>query len=111
MIFTIPNGSALSNQNLLPPVAELAGIQMPAAWTAADLSFRVSADSVTYQDLYDDAGNEVVVTAAVGDAFSFDEDVFAVISRWKYFQVRSGVTAAPVNQGGDRELRLLTKGH
>lgn len=59
----IANGASLSGGDAMagsPPMA----IQMPAAWTTANLTFQCSADGTTYADVYDKDGAEYTVTAA-----------------------------------------------
>jgi hypothetical protein len=84
----------------------LVGIQSPSAWTAAGLSFSVSADGSTYADLYDDAGNEVTATAAASRGIALDYSTFL---GWRCLKVRSGTNGTPVNQGGDRALTLVCR--
>ena len=75
--------------------SRLVAIQMPAAWTAAVLTFQVSMDNLTYTDLYDSFGSEVSVAVAASHGVSLDVTVFA---GWAFFKIRSGTGAAPVNQ-------------
>lgn len=44
--------------------ARLAGVQIPAAWDAANITLEVSADGVTFVPLYNQAGTIVTLTAA-----------------------------------------------
>jgi hypothetical protein len=102
---TIPNGTALSGAVKLGG-ATLLGIEMPAAWTAADLTFQHSVDGTNFFDMYDAAGVEIKITAIVSH--------YAILSvlAWQgviYLKVRSGVGATPVNQGADRILKLVCK--
>lgn len=81
----------------------LTGIVMPAAWTAAGLTFQVSADGTTYNNLYDEFGGEVAVTV---DASRF---VRLNPSEWlgvQYVKIRSGTAALAVNQAAARTLLL-----
>jgi hypothetical protein len=103
---TIANGQSLSGAADLKGLGTPVRIDMPAAWTAANLTFQVSADGVTYQDLYDDGGSEVTVTAAAG------RSIFLQPAEWahvRYLKVRSGTAAVPVNQGTDRLLTLVVR--
>lgn len=102
---TIDAGSALSAAVDLDGVA-LVGIQMPASWTAANLTFQVSADGVTYADLYNQSGSEVVVTAAANRYIALDPTLFQGIRRLK---IRSGTSGTPVNQAASRTLLLVTR--
>jgi hypothetical protein len=95
-IAIIGAGAALSNA-VASPEKVLCGIVMPAAWTAAPLTFQASPDDgATWYDLRDDAGNEITVTgAAAGLYLAVDPGNFAGITHLK---VRSGPAALPVNQ-------------
>ena len=106
IVATILNGAAVSNHiNLEGSV--LVGIRMPAAWTAANLTFRVSMDDVTFLDAYSGAGAEHVVTAAVDRHIWLDPSAFA---GYRWLIVRSGTAGTPVNQAGDRLVTLVTRG-
>jgi hypothetical protein len=89
---------------------ELCAIQMPATWTTANLTFLASnATGGTFNDLYDDAGNEVSVTAAASRVISLDS-VALKLGALRFIKVRSGTTGTPVQQGGSRALTLILKG-
>src|SRR5580765_7995138 len=62
---TIVNRTSLSGAidcSAAPPVR----ISAPAAWTAANLSFQVSSDGTTFEDLFDTTGKEVMVNVMPG---------------------------------------------
>lgn len=102
----IANGASLSGAVVLPPAEYLAGIVMPAAWTAANLTFQVSEDGVTYNDLYDQDGTEINVTAAASRHIILNPETFWGIH---YLKVRSGTTGTAVNQGAARTVVLVTR--
>lgn len=105
---TIANAASLSGALCLG-VKVLVGIQMPAAWTAADLTFQTSIDNgTTWTDLYDDAGVEVKLspTAPSGKYLAVSPDIFAGLL---FLKVRSGTTGTPVAQGAERSLTLVTR--
>ena len=107
---TIPNGAAVSAAvNLRGEV--LVGIRMSDVWDAANLTFQVSMDDVTYLDSYSAAGAEHVVTVTGVDTHIWvDPSNFA---GYRWLIVRSGTTGTPVNQttGADpRVLELITRG-
>ena len=101
---TIPINTALSG------AVELGGhsverIIMPAAWTAADLTFAISDDGgTTSQNLYWDWGAEMVVDAAV--ATTIELSPFVKLSNIDQLIVRSGTAGVPVNQAAERIVRL-----
>jgi hypothetical protein len=99
---TIANGESLSGAVDLNN-ARLASIQMPAAWTAANLTFQASADGVTYADLYDNEAVEYTVQAAASRVLIVPLVDFLGI---RYLKVRSGTSAAAVAQGAERMLAL-----
>lgn len=103
---TIALGESLSGAVDLTSL-RLQGVAMPAAWTAAVLTFQGSADGTTYQDVYDDAGNEVIVQAAAGREIGFQNDVRRRLAPWRWLQVRSGTAAVPVAQAAARTLTLV----
>ncbi|MGJ5163167.1 hypothetical protein [Bradyrhizobium sp. HKCCYLR1051] len=104
---TILNGASLSDFVALG-AKSLVGIEMPAAWTAANLTFQVSTDGgTTFNNLYDASGNEYTVTAAASRYIYLDRNVFFGINAIK---VRSGTSSAAVNQSGaDRVVRLAVR--
>lgn len=105
---TILTGASLSGAVCLGDKV-LSGIQMPAAWTAASLTFEVSYDAgVTWKDLYDDGGNEVTLspTSPAGKYLAVDPSTFAGIL---FIKVRSGTTGSPVTQLADRAFTLITR--
>jgi hypothetical protein len=103
---TILSGASLSD--IIAAGARVPiGIVMPAAWTAAALTFQVSADGgTTWNNLYDSDGTEVTVIAAAAHYIALDANTFVGINHLK---VRSGTSGSPVTQGADRALILVTK--
>jgi len=106
---TIASGASLSGAvNLGGKV--LTAITIPAAWTAAELSFQASDDQgTTWYDMFDDGGTEVQIASAsvvASRRITLDPSAFAGVD---YIKVRSGLTAAAVNQGADRVLTLTSR--
>jgi len=111
----IPINTALSEIIPLNGL-RLVGIQMPAAWDTANLTFQAAvsnepadANSPTWQNVYDSAGNEVTVTAAAGHYIAILED--AAVLRAPRLRIRSGTNASAVNQTADRTLVLITSAY
>lgn len=103
---TIANGAALSGSIDLTGLTIVA-IQMPAAWTAANITFQASTtDGGTLQDVYDDAGTEVTVTAAASRFITLSP---ATSIAYRFLKLRSGTTGTPVNQGGERSITLIVR--
>src|SRR6266571_1443782 len=105
---TIANGVALSNIVDVGTI-EFIGFFMPAAWTAANLTFRVSQDGVTFFDLFDSAGVEVSVAASASKGIGVIGTPLQALSPWRYIIVRSGTTGTPVNQAGARTILIVGK--
>jgi len=104
---TITNGTSLS------PAIDLAdygyrpiAIVMPAAWTAANLTFQGSHDGSTFNNLYTSAGVEYLVTAAASQYIILNPADFLGV---QVLKIRSGTSGTPVNQGADRTLSLVIK--
>lgn len=83
----------------------LRAIQMPAAWTAANITLQASYDGTTYANVYDDGGNEYTITAAQARFILVDPNVLVGVRRLK---VRSGTGSVPVAQAAERALQLIT---
>ena len=82
----------------------LVGIRMPAVWDAANLTFQVSMDDVTYLNAYSSAGAEHVVTAAASLHIWVDPSAFA---GYRWLKVRSGTAGTPVAQSTGEDSRLI----
>lgn len=100
---TIANGESLSSPIDLGG-KRLTHIAIPAAWTAANLTFQVSVDGRTFGDLYDAVGTEY--TATVGGASRTVLIPFADFIGAQFIKIRSGTTGSAVAQGAARELGL-----
>lgn len=97
---SIANGASLSSAIDLDENGIVA-LQMPSAWTAANLTFQGSYDGVTFADVYDSAGTELSVTAAASRYIVLTPATFAGL---RHLKVRSGTTGTPVNQGAARTI-------
>lgn len=99
----IANGASLSDALNLAGMTMVA-IVIPAAWTAANLTFQASIDGTTYYNLFDDGGNEQTVTAAAS------EHLFLSPLEWigiNWIKIRSGTSGAAVNQGAARTIQVV----
>jgi len=104
---TITSGTSLSAGVFVGDKVPTA-LVMPAAWTAADITFQVSDDNVTWYDLLQASnGLEVKVTSpAAAQWLQLDPSDFVSVT---YLKIRSGVTALAVNQGADRTFKLVSR--
>lgn len=71
------------------------GFVMASTWDAADLTFQMSVDGTTYNNVYDDDDNEYTVQASAS-RYVLVEPVEMRGVRW--LQVRSGTSGTPVTQ-------------
>lgn len=95
----------------LSGVVHLAGkaplrILMPAVWDAANITFQVSEDGVTYYNLHDGSGAEYAVAAGVGRAIILPCVDFAGVN---YFKIRSGTAAVPVAQAAGAVINIVVR--
>jgi hypothetical protein len=89
--------------------AKMMAIYMPASWEAAGITFQGGiSQSDSFQDIYDDAGVEVSITAAASRCISL-ASVAVKLSPYEWIKLRSGVTATPVNQVTAKTLKLILK--
>ena len=101
---TIANAASLSDAVELKGHSVLR-IAMPAAWTAADLTFQISDDGgTTFRNVYWDWGPEMVVDAAA--ALTIELSPFVRLSHIDQIKVRSGTAAVPVAQAAERLILL-----
>lgn len=84
---------------------ELVRVDMPSAWTAAALTFQVSADGTTYTNLYKD-GSEFSKTEAAASRGVGIAPADAMMMH-RYIKIRSGTAASAVNQEAERTLTLV----
>jgi hypothetical protein len=99
---TIANGASLSDA-INTNGGRVAVIEMPAAWTAAPITFKGSYDGTNYFDLYDDSGDEVYIIANVTRRIHVD---LSVLNQQKYIKVRSGTAVTPISQGAARTIMV-----
>jgi hypothetical protein len=82
------------------------GLILPAAWTAASLTFQGSVDGTNFYNLYDTDGTEVTSQAAVDRFVRLDS---ADWSKFSHIKIRSGTSGTPVNQGAARTIKITTR--
>lgn len=100
---TIASGASVSG-DLDLGTARLGRIVMPAAWTAADLTFQASYDGTAWNNLYDNVGGEYKVVAAASRSMLLPlVDMLSV----RYLRLRSGTSATPVVQAAARSIVLV----
>ena len=102
---SITSGQSLSAQVDIGP-GRLVGLIVPAAWTAANITFQVSADGgATWNNLFTYLGAEFTVVSVVGQFNAIDPTLLKGVLSLK---VRSGTSASPVTQGSTVSVTLVT---
>jgi hypothetical protein len=89
----ILNGQSLSSAASIGH-GDFVGIDMPAVWTPADLTFQGSFDGVNFQDVYNADGTVFTVKAAAARFINLPSRFAAT----PWIKIRSGTAIAPVNQ-------------
>ena len=77
-------------------------VQMPAAWTAAALTFLASSEGVTYAPVYIE-GAEYSITVGASQFVVIGSNLIGA----QFVQLRSGTASTPVQQGADRTMKLI----
>jgi hypothetical protein len=92
---TIALGEATSSAFDFGTKWTYAAIEMPASWTTsstltgATLSFQVSNDNVTFQNLYNDWDTEVTAYATAGRNVTLNTNLINLLP-WRYIKIRNG---------------------
>jgi len=106
---TIANGGNLSTAADCNGLF-LTGLSMPSAWTAANITFSVSAnDGASFQNLYETDGTEMLWTVTVDNTYMMLPSR-SLIGGITNIRVRSGTSATPVNQAAERTIILFFGG-
>lgn len=105
-IATIANGASLSDAVELPAGFYMAAVEMPAAWTAAALTFQAGENGDDFSNVYDADGDEVEVAAAEARWVVLTPADWCAVP---YVKVRSGTAASAVNQAAEREIKLILR--
>ncbi len=80
-------------------------INMPVAWTAADMTFQLHDGDEVWRDVYWDWGAELVIAVAAG--LSIELSVFNLLKHLRFLRIRSGTTGTPVAQDAARLITLV----
>lgn len=100
---TIADGQSLSSSADLCG-GNLLAIDIPASWTAADMTLQASADGTTFYDVYNDLGAEVQLPVSSSRRVILFGDDFKSV---RHIKLRSGTSGAPVAQVGAITLTLV----
>lgn len=104
---TIASGATTSNSIDLDNYAtmeSLMGLVMPAAFTGASISFNVSNDDSTYQQLYNSANAAVSISITAAKNYGFSNDVCQNLRPWRFIQIVSASS-----EGAERTITLIRK--
>lgn len=89
---------------------EIVGFLYPATWINAGLSFQVSMDGTTFKDLFNGATEFTLGGAVNADRWCGLTDAQAASLRgWTHIKVRSGATAAHVDQTANRTIAIAVR--
>jgi hypothetical protein len=99
---TIPAGQSLSGV-LDCTSGGPAFLHMPPDWTSAMLSFQVSFDGVSFNDLFDRTAAELAINVLGGTSVNLDQTLWKPVL---YLKVRSGVRGNPMPQAADRVITI-----
>ena len=103
---TIALNGTLAPTTRLPNAHELAAIIMPAAWTAADITFQVGPTAAALANLHDSTGAEVTLTVTVSHYVPLPKNI---ANSARFLRLRSGTSGTPVTQLAAREIILVTR--
>lgn len=99
---TIAAGTSLSTSTNLSG-RSLIRLTIGASWTAADLTVQLSADGVTWSDLYDEYGTPYTLKAAANRVVFITPGPLLAVN---WLRLRSGSPSAPVNQTSDATVAV-----
>jgi len=104
---TIASGESLSHKVEVGN-GKFHGLSIPAGWAAGAtaITFQVSHDGVTWQDLYNDTGTEVSATAAASRNVSLSS-IALDLAPWRFIKIRSGTSASAVTQEGNAAAKRI----
>jgi hypothetical protein len=80
----------------------LINIMSPPAWTAANLTFQVSLDNITFSNVWR-SGKELIVSCGAGRGILVRPDFYL---RGMFVKFRSGTSASPVQQTAVRTFAV-----
>lgn len=104
---TIASGETTSNSVDLDSYGSdegLVGFVAPSAFTGASISFNVSLDDVTYQQLFTSANSALSISITAGKTYTFTQDVRSELAPFRYIQFVSASS-----EGATRTFTLLKK--
>lgn len=95
------------------PDNEIVGIEFPAAWTNAGITFQACEDGVTasLKNVHDSSGNELTITGAAdaNRVAGLLDSVYQALRHFRYVRLRSGTAGAAVQQGASRTVGIWVR--
>lgn len=108
----IPAGATGLSEEVRLLGLHVLAIQMPADWTAANLTLQgkpgYGVVNDTFQNVYDASGNEVTITAADDRYIVMTGAALDALFGLSVVKFRSGTSGTPVDQTTERTLTLIT---
>lgn len=102
---TITSGASLSSAIGLQDYL-LVGIQFPAGWDAASITFQAAEKPAgTFNNVYDETGELTITTSALSRHVVLGTT--HRLSAQPAIKIRSGTAGSPVNQTADRIITLV----
>ena len=90
--------------------AEIVGIEAPATWETAALTFAASITlSGTYVPLYDSDGGELSIAIAAIRMIGLTAEEASILQGLPFIKLRSGTLATPVDQTAEKTLSLIVR--
>jgi len=99
---TISAGESLTD-SVDASVGEAAYVLMPGEWDGANLTFLISFDNVTFWDMFDMYGKEVMYACRPGVAVRIGPGLQQI----GFFKIRSGTRDHPVEQSENRNFKVV----
>jgi len=112
----IANAASLQTGEVDVRSHDIVGIEMPAAWTAASITFQGcfrndgasgTALTETFQNVFDGAGAELTITTLVSQYVVLTQAQQFATRGLARIKIRSGTSGVAVNQGAARTVRLI----
>ena len=102
--FTISAGEAVSTESVETGGGEVVGLIFPSSLDGASVTFSVSLDNTTFNNLYKADGTEYSVVSGINRYVVIDPNAFSGI---RYVKIRSGTSGIPANQSAARTIYLV----
>lgn len=108
---TIGASSSLSDEIDIGNRVSGMAIEIPNAWTTANITFMgANASGGTFRPIIGDGGTEINVTVgATNNMIGLDATKLNALKPFKYIKVRSGTKDTPVEQTATRTIYVMVK--